>query len=141
MWLTSCKCKIELKFNRLAINQSAWEDPAVNAAGGEDVGTTDTLRITEARELVIVVGDVLPPKDTVLVQPRGEPWMMLPELRLSQYRMRGHKTIGHSWELAEKRLERILQDFKDKRAKERKAQVEGQFHLNFTALSPREVDK
>jgi len=98
-------CNVNSRLFCVAINRSAWEDAIVKADGRGDVGTTDILRITNAKELVIIMGDVLPPKDTVLIQPRDNPWVMLPELGFAETTDRRHKTIRNSWKLAEKRLE------------------------------------
>jgi 2EXR family len=137
---SGCYCKVFPKLRRLAMHQSVWDDPFTRSDGVEDVGTTDILRITETQELVIVVGDVSPmnDRDVVLVKPTSLPWEVLTKLGLSPdfepSRRRRTPTIAESWDMAEGRLEGILKEFKDRRTKERKLEIEGKYHLDLSII-------
>jgi hypothetical protein len=85
-WGCGCQCEVAPKLGCVALHHSVWKDPLnrPNTNAAEDVGMTDVLRITEAKELAIVVRDLLPmdDRDVILLKPRSLPWQMLPKLAL-----------------------------------------------------------
>ncbi|KAE8440817.1 hypothetical protein EG329_006549 [Mollisiaceae sp. DMI_Dod_QoI] len=127
------KCPLKLRLNCLAMDADVWEDPYVNVNGVENVGATDILRIANnPRELFIVVArpmKVNNPSNIIFVEPTDTPANIRPdmELRPSLY-MLGNPSkmpnVTSSWDMAARRLEGILTQFKNKRAEDRKREIE-----------------
>ncbi|KUJ21967.1 uncharacterized protein LY89DRAFT_778315 [Mollisia scopiformis] len=131
--LEGAKCQPQFRFNCLAMDADIWEDPVVDIRRNEHVGSTDVLRMANSpRELYIVVARprVFSSSKIVFVKPSLLPHEICAPDR-AQYRTGMyppdnlvHPDHTYTWEKAARRLETLLTQFKDKRAKDRKTEIE-----------------
>lgn len=145
MWFNwdGSKCPPKMRLNRLAMDCYKWEAPAVSEEGIENVGATDVLRMFNSpRELYIVIARPRIVSNTsrvIFVEPSITPRQCsdLVELRSSLYPTENTSIVPdytYTWDMAARRLEKILTQFKEKRAKDRKREVEENGH------TPDEID-
>jgi hypothetical protein len=116
----------------LAMNWSCWEDPQdVGYGEMEDTGSAKILWQLGVRELYIVVGEAVATGELmVFIEPRNPPWKLLlhmeaPPALPGLYPPREPK-MAPDWELAARRQEKILEEFKISYEVRRRTEIEGE---------------
>lgn len=134
------KCPSRLRLNSLAMDIKIWQDPSVILGEDNDIGTTGILRMLNSpRELLVVVTKpttVICPSNIIFVEPSRSPLQISNtvdlDFRQSLFTTDNHEpeapSVTYTWDMAARRLENILVEFKEMREEERRMEMEGMIH-------------
>ena len=133
------KCGHKFELKRLAIASFSWKEPSPISHGADvPEDSSHILSITNARELLIVITEDADlqavDRDIKFITPRKRPQDLIdlsdsplePDLDAEQLESDETQLTGaEEWDLAARRMEKILQHYKDTRAEHRKQKLKG----------------